>query len=126
MKGLAYTIMAARKAAVSLDRVKLSLTRGEQPFEVQCRIYRPSGDTGDQFQRGSVKLIGSAGISSRQDFALALEDPADDVQPGDRFAHPHTGAPCQVTDVKIITAEGLACAKTAIARSLDGFGDIEA
>ena len=117
--GLAYTIMAARRAAVSLDRVKLSLTREGEPFDINCRIYKLSSDPSDQRQGGSARLIGSAGISARQEYALALEDAADDVQPGDTFIHPHTSAACQVVDVKIITAEGLVCARTAIARQLD-------
>lgn len=117
--GLAYTIMASRRAAVSLDRVKLGLTRDGESFDVYCRIYKLSSDTSDQHQAGSARLIGSAGISARQDYALALEDAADDVQPGDTFIHPHTSATCQIVDVKIITAEGLICAKTAIARQLD-------
>ena len=38
--GLAYTIMAARRAAVALDRVELSMTRGDYVYNLPCRIYR--------------------------------------------------------------------------------------
>ena len=119
MTGLAYSIMAARKAAVALDKVGLTLTRGEATWPLPCRIYKLSGDTSDQHSGGSARLIGSAGISARQEYAVALEEPGDDIQPGDTFIHPHTSATCQVVDVKVITAEGLICAKTAIARQLD-------
>lgn len=118
--GLAYTIMAARRAAVALDRVELSMTRVDYAYILPCRIYRLSAEGSDNYEGGSTRRIGSAGISSRQDFALALEDAGADVQPGDIFVHPHTQATCRIVDVKVITAEGLICAKTAIARQQDG------
>jgi len=118
--GLAYTIMAARHAAVALDRTHLSFTRGDISFDIYCRLYRLSGEGADSYEGGSARRIGSAGISARQDFAIALEDAGADVQPGDTFVHPHTHATCRVVDVKVITAEGLVCAKTAIARQQDG------
>jgi len=111
--------MAARRAAVALDRVELVLARGEQSIPIACRIYKLSGNTSDQRKGGSARLIGSSGISTRQDYAMALEDAAADIQPGDTFIHPHTSTTCQVVDVKSITAEGLVCAKTAIAHQLD-------
>lgn len=118
--GLAYTIMAARKAAVMLDRVVLVMSRGDCAYELPCRLYRLTGLMDSVDASGSARRIGTAGVSARQDYALALEDAAADVEPGDLFVHPHTQTPCQVQDIRIITAEGLVCAKTAIARQMDG------
>lgn len=118
--GLAYTIMAARRAAVALDRVELGMARGDYTYNLPCRLYRLSAEGSDNYEGGSARRIGSAGISARQDFALAFEDAGADVQPGDTFIHPHTHTPCRIVDVKVITAEGLICAKTAIARQQDG------
>lgn len=121
--GIKAALQSARAKAVALNPVSLILTRTTTTINAKtggpsvktsvlaaqdCRLVEPQNGV-------EPEQISTGGKAAKVEWLVVFEDPAANVEPGDTFTHPITGAACIVLGTRVTGAEGSSAVITALA-----------